>query len=185
MADNDDTGDADNSTENEQPNGDTSDSGEQDVGELLKRLEKLEAERDSWKKRSRQHEDRAKQNADAAREKQTTEEQIEQLRKDIADRDAQDIADKQDLAVEKLHAKLVRGRMSDEDATALVEMIDPMRLLADGKPDAREIDKVAKSLTKIGGRSTPDPDQGRRGGDQTPTGMSDLIRQGARAKNKI
>lgn len=153
--------------------------GEDDLDALRKQVSDLEADRDHWKSTSRKHEDQAKKNRDDARAKQTVEEQLEGLRRDIADRDAADIASRAEMAAEKLHAKLVRGSLSDDDATALVGLIDPTRLLVDGKPDPGEIDKVAKSLTKTVARPAPDPDQGRRGG-APPRDMNQLFRDAAR-----
>lgn len=114
----------------------------------------------------------------AAKANQTLEERVEALQREQADRDAAAVAEKADLASERLHAKLVRAGFTDDDATNLVETIDPLRLLDDGKPSATEIDKVAKTLSKLGNRSQADPDQGSRGGNAAPS-MNELIRQAA------
>jgi hypothetical protein len=122
--------------------------------------------------------------ADASRKaNQTLEERIEEMQREQAERDAAAVSEKADTAVEKLHAKLVRGGFSDDDATALTETIDPLRLLDDGKPSTEEINKVAKTLTKIGKRSQSDPDQGARGGAPA-TSMNDMIRQAA-GRNRV
>jgi hypothetical protein len=49
--------------------------------------------------------------------------------------------------------------------TGLFDLIDPVAVLRDGKPDEAAINKLAKSLVRVAGRATPDRDQGRRGGD--------------------
>ena len=114
----------------------------------------------------------------ATKAAQTTEEKLEQLRSDLAERDAAQVQERADQASDKLHAKLIRGGLTDEDATALVGTIDPLRLLEDGKPSSAEIDKLAKTLTKIGTRQQPDPDQGRQGGTAAPS-MNQMIREAA------
>lgn len=157
--------------------------GDESLEQLRERLAAVERDRDSWKQRSRQHEDRAKQNADAAKAKGTLEEQIDALRKDIATRDAEAVTERAEQASDKLHARLVRGGLSDDDAATLVGSIDPMRLLVEGKPDTGEIDKLAKSLVKVGTRPAPDGDQGRKGGDQPPS-MNQLIR-GFAQRNQV
>lgn len=151
---------------------------------LQAQIDKLTEDLSKWKAQSRKHESQAKQNAEAAKEKQTVEEQLTQLREQMAARDAADVADKAELAGERLQAQLVRGGLSDDDATTLVGTIDVYRLLEEGKPDGKEIDRLAKSLLKIGTRQTPDRDQGRKGGEAPPT-MSELIRDAARRNNVV
>lgn len=147
--------------------------------DLQRQIDELTAERDKWKTQSRRHESQAKQNATDAKAKQTVEEQLAALQEQLSARDAADVADKAELAGERLQAKLVRGGLSDDDATTLVGTIDVYRLLEEGKPDQGAIDKTAKSLLKVGTRQTPDRDQGRKGGDAAPS-MSELIRGAAR-----
>ena len=166
------------------PKGATQDTASEDAEALRKQIADLEADRDNWKKRSRQNEDRAKKNQDDARAKQSVEEQLEQLRADLAERDSAAIEERAGIATEKLHAKLVRGGISDDDATSLLAAIDPMRLLEDGKPDSKEIDRLAKSLTKIATRPAADADQGRKGGD-SPRSMNQIIRDAAKRNNVV
>lgn len=178
------TGDDDTPEDDTAPKGAPQDSASDDAEALRKQIAELEADRDTWKKRSRQHEDRAKKNQDDARAKQSIEEQLEQMRADLAERDAAAVEERAGLATEKLHAKLVRGGISDDDATALIGAIDPMRLLEDGKPDSKEIDRLAKSLTKIATRPAADADQGRKGGD-SPRSMNQIIRDAAKRNNVV
>lgn len=166
------------------PKGAEQDSASDDAETLRKQIAELEADRDSWKKRSRQNEDRAKKNQDDARAKQSVEEQLEQMRADLAERDTAAVEERAGIATEKLHAKLVRGGISDDDAASLIGAIDPMRLLDDGKPDNKEIERLAKSLTKIATRPAADADQGRKGGD-SPRSMNQIIRDAAKRNNVV
>lgn len=169
----------------QQQGGKRQDRSDKDSGgadDLQRQIDELTAERDKWKSQSRKHETQAKQNANDAKAKQTVEEQLAALQEQMSARDAADVADKAELAGERLQAKLVRGGLSDDDATTLVGTIDVYRLLEEGKPDQGAIDKTAKSLLKVGTRQTPDRDQGRKGGDAPPS-MSDMIRGAARRNN--
>lgn len=152
---------------------------ETDTSDLQAQIDKLTADLDKWRSQARKNETRAKENADAVKEKQTVEEQLQQLQKDMADRDAAAVSEKAEIAGDRLHAKLVRGGLSDEDATTLVGTIDAFRLLDEGKPDTKEIDRLAKSLLKIGTRQAPDRDQGAKGGDAPPS-MNQMIREAAK-----
>lgn len=122
---------------------------------------------------------KAKKSDEDAKAKQTVEEQLEQLRKDMADRDAAATAEKAEIATDRLHSKLVRGGLSDDDASTLVGTIDAFRLLEEGKPNGSEIDRISKALLKIGTRQAPDRDQGRKGGDAPPS-MNEIIRTAAK-----
>jgi hypothetical protein len=80
------------------------------------------------------------------------------------------------LAVAQVQAKLAEAGLSANDMTGLFDLIDPVALLKDGEPDEAAITKLAKSLVRVAGRTTPDRDQGRRGGDG-PVDMNQLIRR--------
>jgi hypothetical protein len=149
---------------------------DRELDKRLKRERAKYADYDELKKAAGEAAAKAKAN-------ETLEQRVESLQREQAERDAAAVQEKADLAAERLHAKLVRGGLSDGDATALVETIDPLRLLADGRPSAQEIDKVAKTLTKIGTRSQADPDQGARGGNAAPS-MNELIRAAAN-RNRV
>lgn len=160
-------------TTDQQPPPDTGDSTD---WKALAEQAQRDAER--WKTHARKHEDRAKANADAASKAKTVEEQLAELRKAMSDRDVADVQKAGRLAVSQVHAALAEAGIGRDDVSGLLEHVDPMSLLADGEPDDAAIAKLAKSLTKVAGRTTPDRDQGRKGGD-APVDMNTLIRRAA------
>jgi len=137
-----------------------------------------QADAERWKAMSRKHEERAKANADAAAGARTVEQQLEDMRKVIADRDVADVARNGRMAMTTVQAQLAGQGFSPDDVAGLLEQIDPVRLLKDGEPDDGAIKKLVESLIKVGGRSTPDRDQGQRGGNG-PMDMNALIRRRA------
>jgi hypothetical protein len=108
----------------------------------------------------------------------TVEDQLQELRKQITDRDVADVEKNGRLALAQVKAQVIGAGFKPEDVAGLFDHIDPMSLISDGEPDEKAIEKLAKSLTKVAGRATPDPDQGRRGGDG-PVDMNTLIRRAA------
>lgn len=140
--------------------------------------EKAKDDADKWKSLARRHEDRAKANADAATKAQTVEEQLEQLRKDMALRDLADVTRSGRLAVSQVHARLAEAGLSRQDVDGLLDLVDPTTLLTDGEPDDKAIGRLVKSLTRVAGRTTPDRDQGRTGGTP-PSDMNTMIRRAA------
>jgi hypothetical protein len=106
----------------------------------------------------------------------SVEDQLSELRKAMADRDVADMQRNGRLAVAQVQAKLAEAGLSANDMTGLFDLIDPVALLKDGEPDEAAITKLAKSLVRVAGRTTPDRDQGRRGGDG-PVDMNQLIRR--------
>lgn len=140
-------------------------------------VEKAQAEAEKWRSLARKHEERGKSNAEAAARAKTLEEQVAELRKAMAERDQQDITRSARMARTQVEANLVSHGFNKAAVAELLEMFDPVVLLTDGEPDDTAIDKLTKTLIKVGGRSTPDPDQGKRGG--TPTDMNTLIRRAA------
>jgi hypothetical protein len=158
-----------------------SDTGEQTDWKAL--AEKAQAEIEQWKALARKHEDRAKRNFEAAAKvkeaeskAKSVEEQLSELRKAMTDRDVADMQRNGRLAVAQVQAKLAEAGLSANDMTGLFDLIDPVALLKDGEPDEAAINKLAKSLVRVAGRTTPDRDQGRRGGDG-PVDMNALIRR--------
>lgn len=139
--------------------------------------EKAKAEAEKWRSLSRKHEERARSNAEAASKAKTVEEQLAELNKKLADRDAADLTRSGRLAVTQVQANLASAGFKPDDVAGLLDLIDPSVLLTDGEPDKTAIDKLTKSLIKVGGRVTPDPDQGRRGGNVTD--MNSIIRRAA------
>lgn len=152
--------------------------GKPDGGDLEARLAELEADRDKWKAQARKHEGRARDNAQAASKSQTLEQQIEALRSDIADRDVRDVERNSRLAMTQVKAQIAEAGIKPKDVADLLELVDPLRLLADGEPDEKAIAKIAASITRTGGRPQPDNDQGRRGGN-APADMNQIIRRAA------
>lgn len=138
---------------------------------------KAQADSDRWKSLARKHEDRAKTNAEAASKAKTVEEQLAELNKKLTERDAADLTRSGRLAVTQVQANLASSGFKPDDVAGLLDLIDPSVLLTDGEPDKAAIDKLTKSLIKVGGRVTPDPDQGRKGG--TGTDMNSVIRRAA------
>lgn len=114
----------------------------------------------------------------AANQSKTLEERLTAAEKVIAERDVRDIERNGRLALSQVKAKLAEEGFSASDADGLLEQIDPARLLTNGEPDVKSIEKLATSLSKFAGRTTPDRDQGQRGGDASP-GMNQIIRRAA------
>lgn len=137
-----------------------------------------QADAERWKALSRKHEDRAKANADAAAGAKTVEQQLEEMRKEAAERDARDVTRSGRMAMTTVQAQLAGHGFSPADVAGLLEHVDPGRLLKDGEPDDAAVKKLVESLIKVGGRTTPDADQGQRGGNG-PMDMNALIRRRA------
>lgn len=109
---------------------------------------------------------------------QTVEEQLEGLRKVMADRDIADVKRNERLALAQVRTQVASAGFKPDDVADLFAAIDPSFLLTDGEPDEKAIEKLARSITKAAGRASPDPDQGRKGGDG-PVDMNTLIRRAA------
>ncbi|MDT0302908.1 hypothetical protein [Streptomonospora wellingtoniae] len=125
---------------------------------------------------ARTWEQRAKDNKSAADEKQTLQQQVDELRDQMTQRDLADVERNGKLAMTQVESQLAERGIKPEDAKDLLSQIDPTRLLADGDVDTKAVKKLAESLTKVAGRATPDLDQGQRGGDG-PTDMNNWIRR--------
>lgn len=108
----------------------------------------------------------------------SVEEQLQELRKQLTDREVADVEKNGRLALAQVKAQVIGAGFKAEDVSGLFDHIDPMSLLTDGEPDEKAVEKLAKSLTKVAGRATPDPDQGRRGGGDS-SDMNTLIRRAA------
>ncbi len=160
---------------------DSSKSGASDTGDQTDwkaQAEKAAADAEKWRTLARKHESRAKDNADAASKAQTVEEQLEGLRKVMADRDIADVKRNERLALAQVKTQVASAGFKPGDVADLFAAIDPSFLLTDGEPDEKSIEKLARSITKAAGRASPDPDQGRKGGDG-PVDMNTLIRRAA------
>jgi hypothetical protein len=131
------------------------------------------AEAQKWQALARKHEGQAKGQAKAVK---TVQEQMDDLRKQMADQATRDLERAGKTATAQLRAVLAEQGIKADDVADLLP--DPVRLLKDGEPDDKAITKFAGALAKVAGRPTPDPDQGRRS-DDTPTDMNALIRRAA------
>ena len=139
---------------------------------------RLEKDLQKWQSMARKHEGRAKQNADAAAKAKSVEDQIADLRAQLAERDVAEVERSGRLALAQVHTRLAEAGIKRDDVAGLLELVDPTVLLKDGQPNDDAIGKLADSLTKVAGRITPDHDQGRKGGSAPPN-MNDLIRRAA------
>lgn len=126
---------------------------------------------------SRTWEKRAKENKSAADTAQTLEQQVTELRENLAKREKADSERNAKLAMSQVKSALAEKGVRIEDVKELLDEIDPAaRLLADGDVDDKAVDRLAASLARAAGRPAPDPDQGRKGGTP-PTDMNQLIRR--------
>lgn len=141
-------------------------------------IQRLTADLERWKGLARKHEGRAKQNADAASKAKTVEDQLSELRTQIADRDVAQVERSGRQALDRVHTQLAEAGIKRDDVAGLLELVDPTVLLKDGDPNDEAITKLANSLAKVAGRVQPDHDQGRKGGSAPPN-MNDLIRRAA------
>jgi hypothetical protein len=133
---------------------------------------------------ARTWESRAKANGKAATEAQTLAEQVSEMRKALADRDAQDIARSERLAVTELRSSLAESGLDRSEISEALELVDSSRLLKDNEPDEKAIAAMAKRLAKLAGRAQPDRDQGAGGGQNGGGGLSmnDWVRGQVAAK---
>lgn len=138
-------------------------------------IAQLKSEAEKWRGLARKHEGRAKENADAAAKAKSVEDQIGELRSQLAERDVADVERNARMAMTQVHAALAEAGLKKADVAEFLEMVDPVTLLKDGQPDDAAVTKLATSVKKLAGRVTPDFDQGRKGGSAPPN-MNDLIR---------
>lgn len=136
------------------------------------------AEAEKWKGHARKSEARAKENAQAAHRAKTVEQQLEELRSQLGERDKREQERNGRLAVAQLNTRLAEAGIKRDDVDGLIKRISPADLLSDGEPNDEAIAELADSLTKIAGRATPDPDQGLKGG-KAALDMNQLIRRAA------
>lgn len=135
------------------------------VAEVKKRLE-----------HSRTWEQRAKDNKTAADQAKTLQEQLDEMQRSLAERDERDAKRAGQIALTRVRSALAESGIKADDVQELLNELDPKRLLKDGEPDDKAIDRIVGALRKAAGRATPDPDQGKAGGKQ-PNDMNAWIRQ--------
>lgn len=107
---------------------------------------------------------------------QSWQKRLENLEKQLTDREARDLERQSQIALTKVHTELAEAGLKRDDISGLLELIDSKSLLTDGEPNGEAISKLAQSLTRIAGRTTPDLDQGRKGGE-SPVDMNALLRR--------
>lgn len=130
---------------------------------------------------ARKWEDRAKANREAADQVPQLQQQLDELRKAMADRDLKDLERAGHLAVTQVRSALAESGIRPADVEELLDVIEPTRLLKDGDPSEEAINRVVNALRKAAGRPAPDPDQGRKGGRVTD--MNELFRRAVRGGN--
>lgn len=127
---------------------------------------------------ARTWEDRAKANKTAADQLPTLQQQLDDMKQTLTDRDLRDVERAGKLAVTQVRSALSDAGVKAEDVKELLDEIDPSRLLKDGEPDEKAIERIVGALRKAAGRPTPDQDQGKRS-STAPTDMNALIRRAA------
>jgi hypothetical protein len=170
-------GDVDDEPQTDQPQSSDTDTGS-DGKNWEAEVQRLNKEAEKWRSLARKHEGRAKENADAAAKAKSVEDQIAELRSQLAERDVADVERNGRMAMTQVHAALAEAGIKKADAAGFLELVDPTTLLTDGQPDEKAIGNLAESVKKLAGRVTPDFDQGRKGGTAPPN-MNDLIRRAA------
>lgn len=149
---------------------------EQDDTEAEQSVDYWKAEADKWKRAARKAE---RKGGKAEQDRANAE--VTELRETVANHESDAVEAAGNLAAERLHTKLARAGVSEQDAAALLEHIDPLRLLADGAPSGEAIESVASSLSRSLGRSGVDDDQGKRS-ETSAFSADDWIRRKARNK---
>lgn len=125
---------------------------------------------------ARTWEKRAKENRDAQNRSQTLEQQLQEMRDQLAQREAADLLASEQAAVTGLRAELAALGMERTDIADTLELVDTSRLLKDGRPDEKAIEQIAAKLARVAGRPQPDRDQGANGSNGSPS-MNDWVRQ--------
>ena len=127
---------------------------------------------------ARTWEKRATDNVEAAKQLPTLQQQLDEMKQTLAARDVRDIERAGKLAVTQVRSALSDAGIKADDVKELLDEIDPSRLLKDGEPDEKAIERIVGALRKAAGRPTPDHDQGKRS-STAPTDMNALIRRAA------
>lgn len=134
-----------------------------------------ESEVTKWKGLSRQNEANYR---DAQKQIESLTTERDTAKQDVL---ANELKYTQSLAVTQLHAALARAGVSEEDAQGLVDITDPSRLVADGKPSTEAITKTATVFARNHKTSAgPDPDQGNKDSGAPKRDMDSLIRAAVR-----
>src|SRR5688500_16292478 len=132
----------------------------------------LQSEVDKWKGMSRQNEQRYNQ---TRTEKAALEAQLAEKDQAVA---ATTHTAAQDVALERLRTALADAGVKKADRDALIEVTDPSRLVADGKPSDDAITKAAKAFARSNPKGT-DPDAGKGDKGKPANDMNQLLRAAA------
>lgn len=140
------------------------------------RVTDLERQLEEWKGHARKHEDRAREMAGQLKGTKSDKERLAELEQAISSAQQDQLNERAFSALTQVQLRLAEAGIKSEDVAGLIELVDASALLKDGKPHGETIKKFADSLIKVAARATPDPDQGRSGGDG-PADMNTLIRR--------
>ena len=149
-----------------------------DSDDAARRVAELERELNEWKSHARKHEDNFKKVSSQLRTSKSDKDRLAELEQAVNAANEDRLNERKFNALTQVQLRLAEAGIRSEDVASILEGYDASALLEGGKPNNAAIERLAKSLIKVAGRSTPDPDQGRRGGDG-PVDMNTLIRRAA------
>ena len=151
-----------------------------DVVDWKARAAEQEREAEKWKTQSRKHEDRAKSNAEKAKElEKLKESQLGDNDKAIAQARAEERAKVRGEYGGRLVAAEVRvqaaNRMSSDAVDALIEMIDPARFLNDdGEVDTDTVRAHVEKLAPARDDGDSEQQHGKNGSNGSARGGTDM-----------
>lgn len=128
---------------------------------------------------ARTWEQRARENKGAADQVPTLQQQLDAMKSVLAERDVRDVERNGKLALTQVRSGLAEAGIKVDDVKELLDEIEPTRLLKNGEPDDKSIERIVGALRKAAGRPTADPDQGKGAGSKAPADMNSLIRSAA------
>lgn len=131
---------------------------------------------------ARTWEKRANDNVDAAKQLPTMQQQLDELKQELSERDVRDVERNGRMAMTQVRSALAEAGVRVDDVKDLLAEISPDRLLKNGEPNDEAINRVVGALCRTAGRPTADPDQGRGGTASGPSDMNTLFRQKLRER---
>lgn len=149
-----------------------------DSDKAARRVAELERQLEEWKGHSRKHEDEKKALASQLKGTKSDKDRLAELEQAVNSANEDRLNERKFNALTQVQLRLAEAGIRSDDVAAILEGYDAAALLKDGKPNGPAIEKLASSLIKVAARATPDPDQGRKGGQPT-TDMNVLIRRAA------
>jgi hypothetical protein len=157
--------------------GDKTGGDDSDVAELRKVMADLRLTPNQIASRLKSAKDWEKRARSNNAKSQSVEQQLTELRNQLAERDTAYVERNGRLAMEKVRSGIASKDVNPDDVADVLAVVDPVAvLLKDGEPDETAISKLVDSLAKVGGRVRPDPDQGKKGATG-PISMDTLIRR--------